>query len=99
VTPVFASVPTDMTVEVGTNVQIPCSAQGEPEPVITWNKVLDICLVVTERQGPFHLFMTLFKVNIVKLLTGVSKRYLIFDQQTFFNTEHVYRYQTRILYI
>lgn len=42
VTPVFASVPSDMTVEVGTNVQIPCSAQGEPEPVITWNKVLDI---------------------------------------------------------
>lgn len=58
VTPVFASVPSDMTVEVGTNVQIPCSAQGEPEPVITWNKVLDICLVVAERQWPSHLFTT-----------------------------------------
>lgn len=45
VTPVFASVPSDMTVEVGTNVQIPCSAQGEPEPVITWNKVLHIQLL------------------------------------------------------
>lgn len=39
VTPVFASIPSDMTVEVGTNVQLPCSSQGEPEPVITWNKV------------------------------------------------------------
>lgn len=58
VTPVFASIPNDMTVEVGTNVQIPCSAQGEPEPVITWNKVLDICLVVAERRWPFHLFVT-----------------------------------------
>lgn len=28
-----------MTVEVGTNVQLPCSSQGEPEPAITWNKV------------------------------------------------------------
>lgn len=40
VTPVFASIPSDMTVEVGTNVQLPCSSQGEPEPAITWNKVL-----------------------------------------------------------
>ncbi|OBS83377.1 hypothetical protein A6R68_22633, partial [Neotoma lepida] len=38
VTPVFASIPSDMTVEVGTNVQLPCSSQGEPEPAITWNK-------------------------------------------------------------
>ncbi|KAM4693347.1 peroxidasin homolog isoform 2-T2 [Discoglossus pictus] len=38
VTPVFATVPNDMTSEVGTNVQIPCSSQGEPLPVITWNK-------------------------------------------------------------
>ncbi|XP_012884323.1 PREDICTED: peroxidasin homolog [Dipodomys ordii] len=38
VTPVFASIPRDMTVEVGSNVQLPCSSQGEPEPVITWNK-------------------------------------------------------------
>ena len=39
VTPVFASIPSDMTVEVGSNVQLPCSSQGEPEPAITWNKV------------------------------------------------------------
>ena len=45
VTPVFANVPSDMTVEVGTNVQIPCSSQGEPEPVITWNKVMCLCLI------------------------------------------------------
>ncbi|XP_019468810.1 peroxidasin homolog isoform X2 [Meleagris gallopavo] len=51
VTPVFASVPSDMTVEVGTNVQIPCSAQGEPEPVITWNKD---GVQVTE-SGKFHV--------------------------------------------
>ncbi|KYO32917.1 peroxidasin-like protein isoform B [Alligator mississippiensis] len=51
VTPVFASVPSDMTVEVGTNVQIPCSSQGEPEPVITWNKD---GVQVTE-SGKFHV--------------------------------------------
>lgn len=39
VTPVFSSVPSDQTVEVGTSVQLPCSSQGEPEPAITWNKV------------------------------------------------------------
>ncbi|KAM6221084.1 peroxidasin homolog [Rhynchocyon petersi] len=51
VTPVFASIPSDMTVEVGTNVQIPCSSQGEPEPVITWNKD---GVQVTE-SGKFHI--------------------------------------------
>ncbi|XP_027696149.1 peroxidasin homolog isoform X2 [Vombatus ursinus] len=51
VTPVFASVPRDMTVEVGTNVQIPCSSQGEPMPVITWNKD---GVQVTE-SGKFHI--------------------------------------------
>ncbi|XP_039204000.1 peroxidasin homolog isoform X1 [Crotalus tigris] len=51
VTPVFANVPSDMTVEVGTNVQIPCSSQGEPEPVITWNKD---GVQVTE-SGKFHV--------------------------------------------
>ncbi|XP_072490423.1 peroxidasin homolog isoform X2 [Notamacropus eugenii] len=51
VTPVFASVPRDMTVEVGTNVQIPCSSQGEPVPVITWNKD---GVQVTE-SGKFHI--------------------------------------------
>lgn len=39
VTPVFASVPSDVTAEVGSSVQLPCSSQGEPEPAITWNKV------------------------------------------------------------
>uniref|UniRef100_A0A8C5XBT8 Peroxidasin n=1 Tax=Microcebus murinus TaxID=30608 RepID=A0A8C5XBT8_MICMU len=48
VTPVFASVPSDITVEVGTNVQLPCSSQGEPEPAITWNKVGALA-------GPDHL--------------------------------------------
>ncbi|XP_070589034.1 peroxidasin homolog isoform X2 [Erythrolamprus reginae] len=51
VTPVFANVPSDMTVEVGTNVQVPCSSQGEPEPVITWNKD---GVQVTE-SGKFHV--------------------------------------------
>ncbi|XP_058033763.1 peroxidasin homolog isoform X3 [Ahaetulla prasina] len=51
VTPVFANVPSDMTVEVGTNVQVPCSSHGEPEPVITWNKD---GVQVTE-SGKFHV--------------------------------------------
>ncbi|XP_066468473.1 peroxidasin homolog isoform X2 [Tiliqua scincoides] len=51
VTPVFVNVPNDMTVEVGTNIQIPCSSQGEPEPVITWNKD---GVQVTE-SGKFHV--------------------------------------------
>ncbi|XP_053236757.1 peroxidasin homolog isoform X1 [Podarcis raffonei] len=51
VTPVFGNVPSDMTVVVGTNVQIPCSSQGEPEPVITWNKD---GVQVTE-SGKFHV--------------------------------------------
>uniref|UniRef100_A0ACB8GDL9 Uncharacterized protein n=1 Tax=Sphaerodactylus townsendi TaxID=933632 RepID=A0ACB8GDL9_9SAUR len=63
VTPVFANVPSDMTVEVGTNVQIPCSSQGEPEPVITWNKD---GVQVTE-SGKFHVspegFLTIHDVG------------------------------------
>ncbi|MEE6476697.1 hypothetical protein FKM82_011185 [Ascaphus truei] len=51
VTPVFATVPSDMTVEVGTDVQIPCSSQGDPLPVITWNKD---GIQVTE-SGKFHI--------------------------------------------
>uniref|UniRef100_A0A452TC58 Peroxidasin n=1 Tax=Ursus maritimus TaxID=29073 RepID=A0A452TC58_URSMA len=63
VTPVFASIPSDMTVEVGTNVQLPCSSQGEPEPVITWNKD---GVQVTE-SGKFHIspegFLTIHDVG------------------------------------
>ncbi|KAM9316417.1 peroxidasin homolog [Gastrophryne carolinensis] len=51
VTPVFATVPSDMTAEVGTDVQIPCSSQGDPLPVITWNKD---GIQVTE-SGKFHI--------------------------------------------
>ncbi|XP_017546292.1 peroxidasin [Pygocentrus nattereri] len=51
VTPVFTNAPRDMTVESGTDVQIPCSAQGEPTPVITWNKD---GVQVTE-SGKFHI--------------------------------------------
>ncbi|KAJ7988928.1 hypothetical protein DPEC_G00314270 [Dallia pectoralis] len=38
VTPVFTNAPRDLTVESGTDVQIPCAAQGQPEPVLTWSK-------------------------------------------------------------
>ncbi|KAG8512340.1 Peroxidasin [Galemys pyrenaicus] len=51
VTPVFTSTPSDVTVEVGSNTQLPCSAQGEPEPAITWNKD---GVQVTE-SGKFHV--------------------------------------------
>ncbi|KAM3932563.1 peroxidasin homolog isoform 2-T2 [Leptodactylus fuscus] len=51
VTPVFATVPSDMTAEVGSEVHIPCSSQGDPLPVITWNKD---GIQVTE-SGKFHI--------------------------------------------
>ncbi|XP_077147460.1 peroxidasin homolog [Ranitomeya variabilis] len=51
VTPVFATVPNDMTAEVGSEVRIPCSSQGDPLPVITWNKD---GIQVTE-SGKFHI--------------------------------------------
>ncbi|XP_069091955.1 peroxidasin homolog [Pleurodeles waltl] len=51
VTPVFANAPSDLTVDIGRNVQIPCSAHGEPQPVITWNKD---GIQVTE-SGKFHI--------------------------------------------
>ncbi|XP_069777626.1 peroxidasin homolog isoform X1 [Narcine bancroftii] len=38
VIPVFTDVPRDITAEVGQDVKIPCSAQGEPQPIITWTK-------------------------------------------------------------
>ncbi|XP_014065781.1 peroxidasin isoform X2 [Salmo salar] len=51
VTPVFTNAPRDVTVESGTDVQIPCRAQGQPEPVLTWNKD---GIQVTE-SGKFHI--------------------------------------------
>ncbi|KAF7704641.1 peroxidasin [Silurus meridionalis] len=51
VTPEFTNTPRDMTVESGSDVQIPCSAHGEPTPVITWNKD---GVQVTE-SGKFHI--------------------------------------------
>ncbi|XP_048209431.1 LOW QUALITY PROTEIN: peroxidasin homolog [Perognathus longimembris pacificus] len=70
VTPVFASIPRDLTVEVGSNVQLPCSSQGEPEPAITWNKD---GVQVTE-SGKFHIspegFLTINDVG-----TADSGRY------------------------
>ncbi|XP_070284707.1 peroxidasin homolog isoform X3 [Myotis yumanensis] len=63
VTPVFSSVPSDQTAEVGSNVQLPCSSQGEPEPTITWNKD---GVQVTE-SGKFHIspegFLTIHDVG------------------------------------
>ncbi|XP_047638684.1 peroxidasin homolog isoform X3 [Phacochoerus africanus] len=63
VTPVFASVPSDVTAEVGSSVQLPCSSQGEPEPAITWNKD---GVQVTE-SGKFHIspegFLTIHDVG------------------------------------
>lgn len=40
VTPIFTNTPKDLEVESGEDVHIPCKAQGQPEPVITWNKVI-----------------------------------------------------------
>ncbi|XP_043926194.1 peroxidasin homolog isoform X2 [Protopterus annectens] len=51
VTPVFSNTPSDMTVEVGRSVQIPCSSHGEPQPVITWSKD---GVQITE-SGKFHV--------------------------------------------
>nr|XP_014344446.1 PREDICTED: peroxidasin-like protein isoform X2 [Latimeria chalumnae] len=51
VLPVFTHVPNDITVLVGEDVQIPCSAQGEPQPIITWSKD---GVQITE-SGKFHV--------------------------------------------
>uniref|UniRef100_A0A3P9HS03 Peroxidasin n=1 Tax=Oryzias latipes TaxID=8090 RepID=A0A3P9HS03_ORYLA len=51
VTPVFTNAPRDLTVESGQDVQIPCRAQGQPPPVLTWNKD---GVQVTE-SGKFHI--------------------------------------------
>ncbi|XP_032897244.1 peroxidasin homolog [Amblyraja radiata] len=38
VTPVFVHAPYDTAAETGQDVEIHCSAQGEPHPIITWTK-------------------------------------------------------------
>lgn len=46
VTPVFTNTPRDLEVESGEDVQLPCKAQGQPEPVITWNKARQKCPLI-----------------------------------------------------
>uniref|UniRef100_UPI00358FE3B3 peroxidasin homolog isoform X2 n=1 Tax=Myxine glutinosa TaxID=7769 RepID=UPI00358FE3B3 len=36
--PVFLHTPTDVTAQAGSNVQVLCSAHGDPLPVVTWTK-------------------------------------------------------------
>ncbi|XP_059022446.1 probable oxidoreductase PXDNL isoform X2 [Mustela lutreola] len=49
--PVFTQLPQDTSVEVGNNINISCHAQGEPQPIITWNKA---GVQITE-SGKFHV--------------------------------------------
>ncbi|XP_060054488.1 probable oxidoreductase PXDNL isoform X2 [Erinaceus europaeus] len=51
VLPVFIQLPQDVSVEVGKNINIPCHAHGEPQPIITWNKG---GVQITE-SGKFHV--------------------------------------------
>uniref|UniRef100_A0A8C3TFJ7 Peroxidasin like n=1 Tax=Chelydra serpentina TaxID=8475 RepID=A0A8C3TFJ7_CHESE len=49
--PVFSQLPQDISAEVGKNVEIPCSAYGEPQPTISWSKT---GVQITE-SGKFHV--------------------------------------------
>uniref|UniRef100_A0A4W3JWJ6 Uncharacterized protein n=1 Tax=Callorhinchus milii TaxID=7868 RepID=A0A4W3JWJ6_CALMI len=51
VIPVFTTVPRDISADVGQDVEIPCSAQGEPHPTVTWTKD---GVQITE-SGKFHI--------------------------------------------
>uniref|UniRef100_A0A8I3Q2P6 Lactoperoxidase n=1 Tax=Canis lupus familiaris TaxID=9615 RepID=A0A8I3Q2P6_CANLF len=49
--PVLTQLPQDTSVEVGKNINISCHAEGEPQPIITWNKA---GVQITE-SGKFHV--------------------------------------------
>ncbi|XP_070796250.1 peroxidasin-like [Pituophis catenifer annectens] len=51
VMPVFLHPPQDTVAEVGQDIEIPCTAQGDPQPTITWAKDR---IQITE-SGKFHI--------------------------------------------
>ncbi|KAM6457875.1 peroxidasin homolog isoform 1-T2 [Liasis olivaceus] len=51
VMPVFLHPPRDTVAEVGQDIEIPCTAQGDPQPTITWAKD---SIQITE-SGKFHI--------------------------------------------
>ncbi|KAI7799480.1 hemicentin-1 isoform X1 [Triplophysa rosa] len=62
--PQFTRKPSDLSADIGTNVTLPCHAQGHPEPQLSWRREDNVALfskhrghsTITQKSG--HLFIT-----------------------------------------
>ncbi|XP_071342317.1 hemicentin-1 isoform X2 [Trachinotus anak] len=61
--PKFIQAPSDVAADIGSNVSLPCNAQGYPEPQVTWRRQDGLHLfnrsrthgTITQRRGGLHI--------------------------------------------
>ncbi|XP_029988074.1 hemicentin-1 [Sphaeramia orbicularis] len=61
--PTFSREPSDLAMDIGSNVTLPCQAQGHPEPQLTWRRDDGVPLfnrprlhgVITQSKGNLHI--------------------------------------------
>uniref|UniRef100_A0A803Y2N3 Ig-like domain-containing protein n=1 Tax=Meleagris gallopavo TaxID=9103 RepID=A0A803Y2N3_MELGA len=66
--PVFTQEPSDESVDIGSNITLPCYVQGYPEPKVKWKRL---------SGASIHIYLNIYKIYILKILI-ISLFFLFF---------------------